>query len=407
MLMEQSRPQQALEQLQLHLADSPDDPLAYVHQARCFADLDQFDDATKAAQTAIRLAPDSSAAHHALAVVWLMRKRYREAEAAIDEAIRLNPDDADHFAVQSLIYMSLRQWAKSLAAAEEGLKIDPEHPECNNWRAMMLTQLGRREEAGQTIEATLARDPDNAFTHANQGWSLLQQGQPQQALSHFRESLRIDPTCDWSRQGIVESLKARNIVYRLMLNYFFWMSRLPVSYQFGVLLFGLFGVRFLLELGEKHPAWMVWIMPVVIVYVAFALLTWIADPLFNLLLRLDKHGRYALSNEQIHAANALGVCLTVAIGCLVGYAATGNDQALSFAWLFGLGLIPLTSIWRCQEGWPRQTMLAFTAAFFLTGILVRAPVPAAVALPAGTLHLMAIYAAPWLANGLQFARVTR
>jgi len=407
LLMEQSRPEQALAEILLHLASFPNDPLALSQKARCLADLERFDEATAAAQEAVQNAPDWAESHHVLAIVWMLRRRYREAQAAIDEAIRLNPDDADYFALQALIFSNRRKWSDSLSAAERGLEIDPEHAECNNLRAMMLTQLGRREEAGRTIDATLARDPDNAFTHANQGWALLQQGQPQRALSHFRESLRIDPTCEFSRQGIVEALKARNLIYRLMLNYVFWMSRLPGQVQLGVLLFGLFGYRYLVDLAAKRPDWQLWIVPVIIAYIAFALMTWIADPLFNLLLRLDKDGRHALSAEQIQGANALGVCLTLALASLAGYFGLGSEQALSFAFLFGIGLIPVSAIWRCQLGWPRTTMLVFTLVFFASGLLVHAPLPEIALEPLGSLHLATIYIAPWLANGLQFARVTR
>lgn len=194
-----------------------------------------------------------------------------------------------------------------------------------------------------------------------------------------------------------------------MLNYVFWMSRLPAQVQVGVLLFGFFGYRALFNFADKNPAWQSWIWPIIIAYVIFALMTWIADPLFNLLLRLDRHGRYALSDEQIQGANALGLCLLIAVGSLIGYFATGSKTALSFAFLFGIGLIPVSAVWKCQTGWPRTTMALFTAAFFASGLLIRVPLglPAALLQLAATLHIMTIYVAPWLANGLQFARVTR
>lgn len=406
-LLEQSRVEQALEELQLHLAEFPEDAAAHVTRARCLIELKRYDEATEAAQTAIRLAPDVSTSHYALAFVWLSRRRLTEAEAAVDEAIQLNPDDPDNFALLSQIMLERRKWAEALAAAEKGLEHDAEHELCNNLRAIALVRLGRREQAGQTIDAVLARNPEDAFTHANQGWTLLQQGDPQRALSHFRESLRIDPMCDWAREGIVESLKARNFIYRWMLAWFFWMAHLPVRVQFGILIFGFFGFSYLSDVAKANPAWELWILPLLIAYIAFALMTWIADPLFNLLLRLDKDGRHALSEEQLRAANALGICLALALGSLGWYFATRDAQGLSFACLFGLGLIPLASIWRCQQGWPRTTMLIFTITFFVTGLIARAPLPDLALAPFISMHLATIYVAPWLANGLQLARVTR
>ena len=407
MLMERSRPESALEELQQHFAEFPDDAYAHSLQSRCLTDLERFDDAIQAAQTAIRLAPDSPFGHYTLAAVWAARRRFAEAQTAIDEAIRLDPDDPDHYALLAQILLQRRRWSEALAAAQEGLALDPEHDVCNNLRALALVRLGRREQAGQTIEAVLARNPEDSFSHANQGWTLLQQGQPQRALEHFRESLRIDPTCSWAREGIVESLKARNIIYRWLLAWFFWMARLPPRLQFGIVIVGFFGFRYLSQLAAAKPDLQPWLLPICIAYVIFALMTWIADPLFNLLLRLDKDGRHALSADQVQGANALGICLVLALGSLVWFLTMSSPEGLSFAFLFGLGLIPLTSIWRCQTGWPRTAMLVFTIVFFVSGAVVRLPLPKPALVPFALIHLPMMYLAPWVANGLQFARVTR
>ncbi|MDB5311521.1 MAG: tetratricopeptide repeat protein [Gemmataceae bacterium] len=46
------------------------------------------------------------------------------------------------------------------------------------------------------------------------GWALLHARQPAEALTHFREALRLDPTNEWARDGLIEALKARYWVYR-------------------------------------------------------------------------------------------------------------------------------------------------------------------------------------------------
>ena len=78
---------------------------------------------------------------------------------------------------------------------------------------------------GADAGSALANDPENALTHANQGWALLHRGDHAKALEHFREALRIDPELDWARAGIVEALKARHLIYRLMLRFFLWIGR--------------------------------------------------------------------------------------------------------------------------------------------------------------------------------------
>ena len=174
--------------------------------------------------------------HYVRGRVLCRQDRLKEAEASAQEAIRQDPDDADYLGLLASIELGRRRWAAALEAADRGLALDPEHAQCTNLRAMALVQLGRKDEAEQTLGSALANDPENALTHANQGWALLHRGDHQKALEHFREALRIDPELDWARAGIVEALKARHLIYRLMLRFFLWMGRQARVAQWVIIL---------------------------------------------------------------------------------------------------------------------------------------------------------------------------
>ncbi len=203
LLFQQSRHELAENELRQALASEPDDAYAHALLALCLSEREKFDEATSEARQAIQLAPDFPFAHYAHAHVLYDRNRYPEALAAIQEAIRLDSTDADYFSLLASIHFHERRWSGALQAAEQGLQFDPEHIGCTNLRAMAMVKLGRKAEAGATIDAALAKNPDNAITHANQGWTLLEKGEPKKALEHFRESLRLDPTNEWARHGIV------------------------------------------------------------------------------------------------------------------------------------------------------------------------------------------------------------
>jgi tetratricopeptide (TPR) repeat protein len=236
-------------------------------------------------------------------------------------------------------------------------------------RAIALVRLGRKAEAGQAIESALARAPESAVTHANQGWTLLHQGNPKKALEHFREALRLDPENDWARHGIVEALKARNIIYALMLRYFLWMSGLSARLQWGIILGGYFGNRILAGLAHGNPSLAPWILPLRILYITFAVLTWTADPLFNLLLRLNRFGRLVLTPEQIVSSNWFGACLLLALLSLGACFFTNFALwALFGALVFGLLLLPLAGTFKCSSGWPRMMMAIYTSGMALVGI---------------------------------------
>jgi tetratricopeptide (TPR) repeat protein len=372
LLFEQSRYDLAEKELRQELAADPHHPHAHALLALCLAEREEFKEATEEAQLAIAHAPDYPFAHYAHASILHDRNRYDEALVSAKEAVRLDPGEAMYYGMLAAILMSLRRWPESLEAAEQGLRLNPEHAGCTNLRAIALVKLGRRAEAGATIDSALAKDPENAVTHANQGWTLLHANQPQKAMEHFKEALRIDPTMEWAREGIVEALKARYFIYGLMLRYFLWMSRLSKKMGMAVILGGYIGYRVLLEVANKNPALAPWIWPILGVYIGFVLLSWIAIPLFNLVLRLNKFGRLALSEEQTYASNWVGSGILLALMVVGAWLASGHFL-LKLAALISCTLVfPLSATFLCPKGWPRLVMGGYTAVLYLIGAALMA-----------------------------------
>ncbi len=369
-LQEQGRHDMAEKELRQHLGTDPSDGFAHAALAISLAELERRDEAEQSAREAISNAPDMAFAHYALARVLSDRNRTDEAADTIREAIRLEPTDADYHGMHAAIEFERQRWKESLAAAETGLQFDPEHVTCNNLRAMALVKLGRKAEAGATIDATLSRNPDNAFSHANKGWTFLEQGKRKEAMTHFRESLRLDPSNDWARSGLVEAIKAGNPVYAVMLKYFLWMAKLSGNVRWAILLGGYFGNRMLGSAAESNPEWAPWITPVRVLYIAFALLTWLAAPLFNLMLFLHPYGKHALDDEQRSQAGWVGLCLALGLGSLgIWFLSGRNDDYIVPALVFGLLALPTAAIHSCPVGWPRKTMLAITLVLAAAGLI--------------------------------------
>ena len=367
MLLDQARHEMAEQEVRQSLVLEPDSPQGHALLALCLAERKAFAEATQEAEQAIHLAPDESFPHYVSSRIWHERNHFEPAEDAILEAIRLDPFQPSSFCQLAQIRFAQRRWQDSLDAAEQGLQIDPEDSSCTNVRAMALVKLGRKSDAGDAIQSALARQPEDPVTHANQGWTLIEQGQHEKAMEHFREALRIDPTLEWAQQGIVEALKARYFIYRWMLGYFLWMMKLSGQARWGVLVGGYIGFRVLRSIAIDRPELAPWIAPLLIAYVAFAIMTWVASPLFNLLLRLNRFGRLALSREQIVTANWVGACLIGVLVSLVLYVGLRADGALISALACGLLIPPLSTISHCAEGWPRTSMFLITLALALTG----------------------------------------
>ncbi len=362
LLWSQSRPDEALAEIGRHLVEEPHDPAALAVRGQLLAALDQKEEALASVREALTYGPELGYAHYAYARILLKFEQKKTALAAIQEAIRIDPEEPTFYCTQALVYLQMSDWAKTLQAAETALELDPESEEALNLQSLALRRMGRRHESSEALQAALNRNPEDAFTHTNRGWQLLEQGNSQQALNHFREALRLDPDMDPARNGIIESLKSRHIVYRQVLKYFFWMSNFSPRTQMLVVLGAWFVVNLLSRVRESLGPAEVLVTPMLYLYLAFVLLSWLSDPFFNLILRLDSYGRLALDRRQKKQANALAVCLAVAAAFLVSYFIVSNENLLVGALWSVLLAIPATNIYEVRKGRPRLTMTVVTIA---------------------------------------------
>ena len=408
-LLQQSRYELAEKELRQVLADDPNSAMAHGVLAICLAERKKYAEALQASEQAIGLAPEDGFVFYANSIVLEKRNRYPEAHAAIEEAIAIQPDRTEFFAQLSQLHLHQRRWKDALEAADRGLALDPEDVQCTNLRAISLVKLGKTTDAGTVIKTALKRNPEDEVTHANMGWALLEQRQPNKAMEHFREALRLNPELEWARLGIVEAMKARYLIYRLMLSFFLWMMKLSRNAQWGVLIGGYVGFRTLVHWQQNNPEWTLWLIPLIVTYVAFALMTWIASPLFNLALRLNRFGRLALSREQIVASTWVGLCVLSALTCVVLYFSLTLPGALVGALASAFMIPPLANYYNCSPGTPRTWMLVVIATMGFVGFFAAVPRMVVPIAPEPILELLEI---PWglsdqlfvfVALGTQFA----
>lgn len=407
-LFQQGRLDLAEGELRQALLADPNHPMAHALLALCLLNRKEYEQATDEVERAIHLAPELPFAHYTLACVLQERNYLPQAELAIGEALRLDPTNPQFHATRAGIVFGQKRWQDALTAAEAGLRLDPEHIQCNNLRAMALVKLGRQQEAGLTIQTALARDPEDALSHANMGWTSLEQNDHKKALEHFGEALRLDPTQEWARAGLVEALQARYFIYRIMLRYFLWMAKLSDTMQWAIVIGGYIGFRVLGSIAANNPPLAPYLEPLLYLYIAFAVMTWVARPLCNLLLRCNRYGRYALSRDQIVASNWIGGCVLLVLLSLGGWWLFDSELGMYTALMAGLLIMPLAGTFQCDAGWPRLVMGTYTfllAATYVAIVILVYSGQAGIADKLLPVLLIGVILAPWVANGLAVARV--
>ena len=402
-LIELRRYKQAEALLREALAATPNDGELHATLAFVLYRQDRDAEALAEIQNAISLAPAEPQNHYLLAHIQLALEREEAALTAIREALRLDPQAARFHATLGRIHARRKEWPRALEAAEKGLALDPTHVESLNLRAMALARMGRKAEAQQTRREALRQAPDDAHTHAHQGWALLAAGQAQEAFTHFREALRLDPLSLWAREGIVEALRARNLLYRLLLRYFLWLGGLTWGERWAVWISISVGMQSLRSLARAFfPLWLL-VLPLEFAYDLFLGLTWTARPLFALLVRLDRLGRHALPREEVVASNWVLVCL---LGGLAGLVAAPLARNLGFL-LLPLAalalLIPISGVFIAPRGWVRWLLAGYAALLALAALgmtfaaVTRTAVGAGVALVLGVAFVAGVSAYPMTA----------
>jgi hypothetical protein len=145
-------------------------------------------------------------------------------------------------------------------------------------------------------------------------------------------------------------------------------------------------------MARSNPVLRPFVWPILGCYLAFALMTWLAYPLFNLLLRLNRFGRYALSVDQTRGANVLLACLVVTLSLAAAALVTGTSALWYGVLLFALLSLPASSIYRCEEGWPRRTAALMTFGLLAASVVVVVGtlIPAESLGPAGAKRLEAL-----------------
>lgn len=327
---------EALTQLDVLLREEPYHGPLYALRALIRAELDRLDEAAEDARRAVEVAPDHPFVHYAAGVVALQQGAMLEAIHAAQSAQQLAADYADAALLEARARAALGQWDRVLALAGAVAEREPDNEE-----AALLATIARDSRRDGALDAVawrrlVAKFPFNAVARTASGWTRLDAGEIRAARSEFEQALALDPALPWAKEGLALALKAGNPVYALLLRFFMWFGRLPPRTRTIVLIGGFLCYNTLRRTAAEQPAVRPFIVPLLVAYVTFVVLSWLADPLLNLLLMARPEGRRLLGPDQRRAAVLVGSCLGLAT--LLGVVAGVSSHGRVWSSALGLGL---------------------------------------------------------------------
>jgi tetratricopeptide (TPR) repeat protein len=215
-LCQLGRFEDALSPIRQMIALNPYDRWARCQLAFCFHRLNRLEEGVRAAEEAIRVAPEYDWPHRLRGVMLAQRGDYSEAARSLREAARLNPDSYLVWQAFNWLVPRPEYEAEVLAAAQEAVRLSPD----DTWAWFALGRAHQQTDRRAAVDAyrkCLSLDPENSTAHNNLGWIYLNLGELDQAERSFKRSLEIAPAGRVARNsmyGVARLARLRGDVER-------------------------------------------------------------------------------------------------------------------------------------------------------------------------------------------------
>ncbi|OEK04659.1 tetratricopeptide repeat protein [Roseivirga misakiensis] len=361
LLINQGKIDLAVEQLKGVLLEDPDNAYALTYLALCKLRLNDANDAIHTAKMALASNPEIDFALYVISAAHLKLENFNKSENAIKKAIEINPNSADYYGLQAQLKLISKDFKVAIELAQKGLQIDAEHLFCRNMLSTAQLKSGDKEASFQTIHRALEMDPENPLSHANYGWAELEKGSHKKALGHFKEALKYDPHDEYARSGMLEALKAKYVLYRLFLRYYFFMANLKPGTQWALII-GIVMINRILRNGAESIGEYGFLLS----YVSYGLIffmvsTWVIEPVFNFFMRLNTYSKYLLTPEESKTALFVGFCFSIFVVSIIGWAITQSDGFVA-GMLVGYSLIlPVGRLNMARASWVNWLLILYSS----------------------------------------------
>lgn len=327
-LRQQSRYEEAAAFYQQALAADPHHVMSLAMLALCWLQNEsKKDQALEAARRAVSLDPENAFIRGLLALTMAntakdgQKSKQLLALGEAQQAVRLDPLSDFTHSVEARIQLALRDYPAAEAAARKALQYNTENTSAAQVLSIALLQQHKDEDNSHLVRYQLARNPEESTTQASAGWLALRTGDHRLANQHFLEALRLDPMSEGARLGLVESYRARSVVYRGYIRFAHFMSRFTEGRQMAIMFGGFLAYQVLHSyLKTASPR-----LASVLVAAWLALVLWshLVRGFSSFLMLFDGYARRSLRAREVWEGIAVGGMTVVA---LVLY-------GLSFRWL--------------------------------------------------------------------------
>lgn len=146
-----------------------------------------------AAKDAVRLGPDSAAAHIAMANVLTKKQDFRAAAPVIARALELEPGNAELLVDQAATYTSQFEYNQAVGLLERAMLLDPLNQKTRAALSEAYFETGQNDKAKAILSVALQLVPDNEDLVSAWAERNMMLGNYEEAIAHFRRLGELAP----------------------------------------------------------------------------------------------------------------------------------------------------------------------------------------------------------------------
>ncbi|MGH7470667.1 MAG: hypothetical protein ACRENP_22190 [Longimicrobiales bacterium] len=139
-------------------------------------------------------------------------------------------------------------------------------------------------------------------------------------------------------------------------------------------------------------------VPLLIAYAAFVVVSWLVDPLLSLLLMARADARQYLNQDDKQNGMLVGACLAAAILFAIAGVTTGWETAYLAAFAIGFTSFTVAAAHQSDPGTRRRKLLMKMAAAAAVLSLATSIVPAGPAVTMLTITILLVVASTWMSR---------
>ena len=305
-LFEQGNYAKAIDFYKLELERDPDDNYSKTSIGSCYYNLGEYDLSLEILTDVISNDPHHWYSNYLIVFAFIALDKLDYALNFAEITLDLDPENELAFYALATVEYHKDNNLTALKLCNNGLGINPENNAIKELKSKILISSGEHYKASKITDQLLESDPNNGDTHALKGAIELNNENYKEAKNHLLTALSLNPNDQYSKDNLVEVLKANSFLYKHFMKRAFNKYTLDLKFSFGTILYLIFAIK---------------LLPILIgITLAFLLINWYLSVWYEVAMMVRKGYKHLLNESKKMRAKifffsncVLLTCLTLAI----------------------------------------------------------------------------------------------